>query len=417
MNKDGSGLRSLHTFTALSGTANTNLDGANPVCRLAVSGNTLYGTTKHGGKWGKGTVFKVGLDASWFTVLHHFTGGKSEGAYPQGGLVISGDTLYGTTFSGGNYSGGTVYALNFDGTGFTNLYHFAGMSAFGGDPRGGTNPTGSLLLFENSLYGTTTYGGVDADGNLTGNGTVFGLIDRISFTVLHTFTVTSGAPYYTNSDGVNPNGGLVASGDTLYGTTFQGGTGNSGTVFAMGAGGAGFKTLHNFSPPVNGTNSDGARPLAGLIVSGNTLYGTTCFAGTIGDFGTVFCMNSDGSDFQTLHSFAGLPTDAQLPFAGVVLSGNALYGTTYTGGTFGAGTIYRIIFQPQLTSSIAGGNIVLTWPTAVAGLDYSGFTMQSTADFASRLWTTNFPPAAPIDGRYTLRVPITGDQQFFRLSQ
>ena len=49
-----------------------------------------------------------------------------------------------------------------------------------------------------------------------------------------------------------------------------------------------FTTLHSF------TGSDGANPEAGLIISGNMLYGTAAFGGTYGN-GTVFKVSMDGS--------------------------------------------------------------------------------------------------------------------------
>ena len=50
------------------------------------------------------------------------------------------------------------------------------------------------------------------------------------------------------------------------------------------------------------TNSDGANPYAGLILSGNTLYGTASDGGSSGN-GTVFAVNTDGTGFTNLHSF------------------------------------------------------------------------------------------------------------------
>jgi hypothetical protein len=38
-------------------------------------------------------------------------------------LVLSGNVLYGTA-AAGSYGGGTIFAINTDGTGFTNLYSF-----------------------------------------------------------------------------------------------------------------------------------------------------------------------------------------------------------------------------------------------------------------------------------------------------
>src|SRR5438445_12823107 len=60
-----------------------------------------------------------------------------------------------------------------------------------------------------------------------------------------------------------------------------------------------FTTLHNFTALNSSTNSDGARPRAGLISSGNTLYGTARTGGSSGG-GTVFAVNTDGTGFTTL---------------------------------------------------------------------------------------------------------------------
>src|SRR6266446_1372749 len=71
--------------------------------------------------------------AQTFTTLYSFTATSypgyfdstnSDGAYPQAGLTLSGNTLYGTALRGGSSGGGTVFAVNTDGTGFTNLHSF-----------------------------------------------------------------------------------------------------------------------------------------------------------------------------------------------------------------------------------------------------------------------------------------------------
>ena len=61
----------------------------------------------------------------------------------------------------------------------------------------------------------------------------------------------------------------------IYGTTYTGGTGANGTIFAVRTNGAGFINLHSFAPldPANHANSDGYD--ATLVLSGTTLYGTT----------------------------------------------------------------------------------------------------------------------------------------------
>lgn len=82
------------------------------------------------------------------------------------------------------------------------------------------------------------------------------------------------------------------SGNTLYGTTAAGGSGGSGTVFQLNTNGTGLTVLYSFTPVSSGsvsTNSDGASPYSGLVASGNSLYGTTTTGGT-GGSGTVFAL-------------------------------------------------------------------------------------------------------------------------------
>src|SRR2546426_4603779 len=101
-----------------------------------------------------------------------------------------------------------------------------------------------------------------------------------TFTTLHSFTATD-PDTYANGDGAHPLAGLItnSSGNTLYGTASDGGSSGRGSVFAVNTDGTGFTNLHSFAAAAdngNGyiTNSDGAYPRAGLTLSGNTLYGT-----------------------------------------------------------------------------------------------------------------------------------------------
>src|SRR4051812_42684336 len=67
--------------------------------------------------------------AQTFSVPYTFsavseTGTNADGSRPKGGLSRSGDVLYGTTVLGGAFAQGTVFKVNADGTGFTNLHSF-----------------------------------------------------------------------------------------------------------------------------------------------------------------------------------------------------------------------------------------------------------------------------------------------------
>ena len=344
---DGTGFTTLHSFTATSGSAGgcgANSDGALPIGGLILSGNTLCGTANVGGSSGYGTVFAIDTNGTGFTTLHSFTatsgsagpygyGTNSDGAYPNAGLMLSGNTLYGTATSGGSLGWGAVFAVSTDGTGFTNLHSFTATS--GSKGRYGTNsegayPIGGLILSGNTLYGTANVGGN------SGYGTVFAVnTDGTGLANLHTFTATSGSKggYGTNNDGAYPRGGLIQSGNNLYGTADSGGISGYGTVFAINTDGTGFTNLHSF------ICSDGAYPDATLLLAGNTLYGATVNGGISG-YGTIFAVSTDGTGFTNLHHFTY--SDGAYPYAGLVLSGNTLYGTAFDGGGSGRGTLFAV---------------------------------------------------------------------------
>ncbi len=398
LNTDGTGFTNLHSFTGGS-------DGVGPSGSLILAGKTLYGTAQAGGSSGRGTVFALNTDGTGFTNLHSFTG-ASDGIGPSGGLILAGNTLYGTAQGGGSSGAGTVFALNTNGAGFTTFYSFTG----GSD---GRTPFAGLILSNNTLFGTAYYGG------RSGNGTVFALnTDGTGFTNLHSFTATSGYPYYTNSDGANPFAGLILSGDTLYGTASAGGSSGNGTVFALNTNGTGFTTLYSFtalagSPSIN---SDGAGPSAGLVLSGNTVYGTAQAGGSLGG-GTVFEVNGNGTGFRTLHTFTALNnstnSDGANPSAGLMLSGNNVYGTAYGGGSAGNGTVFSLFIPPQLTIIPSRANVILTWPT-----NATGFTLQSTTNLVSpAIWTIVSPGPVVLNRQNTVTNPILGTQHFYRLSQ
>ena len=404
VNTNGTGFTTLHGFTNGS-------DGAYPYGGLILSGTTLYGTATWGGSSGEGTVFKIKTDGTGFTTLHSFTAipgplyTNSDGAQPYAELILSGNTLYGTTEFGGSSGEGTVFKVNTNGTSFTNLHSFTALSGIFQSNSDGAEPQTGLILSGNTLYGTAVVGGT------SGNGTVFKLnTDGTGFTTLYGFS-DSGV-----SDGVNPYATLILSGNTLYGTAAYGGSSGYGTVFAINTNGTGFTNLHSFT-----SGSDGVHPYAGLILSGNTLYGTASAGGSSGN-GTVFAVNTDGTGFTNLHSFTALDTatfttnsDGADPFVGLILSGNILYGTAAGGGSSGKGTVFSFSLPPppQLTIIRYGTNVVLSWPTNAAG-----FTLQSTTNLVSPLvWITNSPAPTVVNGQNTVTNPISGTKKFYRLSQ
>ena len=196
----------------------------------------------------------------------------------------------------------------------------------------GSNPLAGLVLDGNgNLYGTTYHGGANAKG------TVFEVSGSGSETVLYSFCAQSGC-----KDGYHPEAGLILDANgNLYGTTYDGGAHAAGTVFEVS--GSGTETvLYSFC--VKRHCSDGYYPHAGLVRDNNgNLYGTTQFNGAYGG-GTVFELSASGTE-TVLYSFCAQPscTDGSGPRAGLVLDTNGnLYGTTYGGGAYGGGTVFKV---------------------------------------------------------------------------
>ncbi len=180
------------------------------------------------------------------------------------------------------------------------------------------------------ISGSTLYG-MTYEGGAGNFGTIFKVNkDGTGFALLHSFA--RGA-----ADGAYPYASLIRNGSTLYGMTYAGGTADCGTIFRISKDGTGFALLHSFA----GGTSDGAYPLGSLIASGSVLYGMTYSGGTSG-MGTIFKVNKNGTGYTLLYSFAGATSDGANPYGSLIISGSTLYGMTYAGGTADCGTIFRI---------------------------------------------------------------------------
>jgi len=232
------------------------------------------------------------------------------------------------------------------------------------------------------LYGTTFWGGTS---NL---GTVFKMnTDGTGYTVLK---------HFIWQDGMYPLAGLTSSDSVLYGTTPSGGSPEGGTVLRLNTDGTGYSVLMSFPEC-----ADARGPPGGLTLSGNMLYGTTSSGGS-SNLGTVFMLNTDGTGYAVLKSFAGASEGAK-PVGGLALSGNVLYGTTEAGGIFDSGTLFKLELSlpVSLTAQPLGDAIILTWSNPA-------FALQAAPSVAGTY--TNISGAT---SPYTN--VISGTQKFFRL--
>src|SRR5439155_21304634 len=205
---NGSDYAVLHNFNF------TNGDGFFPESRLLSADGALYGTTLANGTSGGGVLFKLNLDGSGYTILRPLDRNAGDGIYPRAGLLGGSDgALYGTTYRGGSNDGGTVFKINKDGSGDTNLVSFTSTG------RGSYSTAGLIEAADGALYGTTA-------GGSNSLGTIFKLNkDGSGYELLHIFGFDDG--YYVLA------GLLEASDGALYGTTSWGGSRAAGTVFKL----------------------------------------------------------------------------------------------------------------------------------------------------------------------------------------
>jgi len=155
---------------------------------------------------------------------------------------------------------------------------------------------------------------------------------------------------FDNTDGAYPFAGLFQASDgNFYGTTYNGGANNEGTVFKITPSGT-LVWVYSFCSQLNCT--DGALPVGGLIqYSDGNLYGTAGYGGA-NNRGTVFKITLSGT-LTTLYSFCNLGAcaDGSQPYAGLLLGkdGN-FYGTTLFGGKNSYGEIFVITHSGSLTT-------------------------------------------------------------------
>ena len=194
---DGTGYVKLLDFAGIS-------NGSKPYGSLAYDGVFLYGMTENGGTNNKGVIFKIKQDGTGYVKLFDFAG--ANGSYPWGSLTYDGNFLYGMTTTGGTSTNctngcGTIFKIKTDGTDYTKLFNFEGISD-------GKNPYGSLTSDGNFFYGMTSFY-VSTIFKIKQDGTGYSKLFDISHSL----------------------GSLIYESGFLYGMTMSGGTNAMGSVF------------------------------------------------------------------------------------------------------------------------------------------------------------------------------------------
>jgi uncharacterized repeat protein (TIGR03803 family) len=300
----------------------------------------LYSTIQSNGTYNSGSVYRM-TTAGGYSPVYSFCaeGGHClvTGYDPWGGVTLGIDgNLYGTTYSGGACNGGvgTIFKVTPAGA-WTKLWDFTTTVACDGH---------SGLLDEGAPY----YAPFQAT-----NGLFYGVDQGVyagTYGVFYKMT-TKGAvtPYpfnYTN--GADPNLPTQGSDGNFYGTAQAGGdpTCRCGTVYKATAGGK-ITALHTFK----GYPTDGYRPI-GVLVQGSDgdFWGTT-YEGGANNEGTIFKISAAGV-YTLIYSFQYAQPDllGELPVAGLTLGSDGnLYGVTELGGAHGYGTIFQVTNAGDVT--------------------------------------------------------------------
>jgi uncharacterized repeat protein (TIGR03803 family) len=252
-------------------------------------------------------------------VLHSFPASSSDGASPQGSLLlVTGSTsnfLYGMTTQGGLYSSGTIFSYNLGSSAYTKLYDFSSTTGY--------FPSGDLIIVGNILYGMTEYGGAHSSGVI------------FSYD-LNTNTYTDLFDFNGGTDGLYPTGSLTyaaTAGGTLYGMTSGGGANGYGALISYNLPTA--SEIVVVSCALGGPNGAGS-PHGSLAMAGNELFGMTWEGGSLYD-GNVFSCNPAAVTpaFNNLDMFAN--SNGENPYGNVTLSSGVMYGMASSGGILGGG--------------------------------------------------------------------------------
>jgi uncharacterized repeat protein (TIGR03803 family) len=329
----------LTTLVSFNGT-----NGAGPFGSLITDANgDLFGTTRSGGTNNVGTVFEIVKTAAGYssTPITLVTFDGSNGANPFDSLIADANgNLFGTTYLGGANNAGTVFEIVKSAAGYSGTP----ITLVNFDGTNGLKPQGSLIADANGNLFGTTYGEPGVFPNPT-YGTVFEIVKTGGGYSSTPTTLVN----FDFSNGASPAGSLITDANgNLFGTTTLGGHG-AGSVFEIVKTGAGYSS--NPTTLVSFNVTDGASPQGSLLADANgNLFGTTYAGGTY-NAGTVFEIVKTAAGYSstpiTLVNFDTI--NGSFPTGSLIADANGnLFGTTYVGNQFDmthaeAGTVFEIV--------------------------------------------------------------------------
>jgi len=274
--------------------------GANPQGGLTEFNGKLYGMTQSGGSGQTGVIFSFDPSSNTYTKLYDLDY-YNNGAYPYSNFIVFNNLLFGMTNEGGFELGGTLFSFNPATKAFNKLYEFGNTNI-----NDGIYPIGNLVVYDSTLYGVTPRGGANSAGILFSYNPF-----KNAYSILHNFTLA-------NTDGNSPSGSLLLYGKKLFGAG-GGGTYQDGVIFSYDIDSNTYKNEFSF----NNKNADGNSP-NDIIMYDSIFYGTTWSGGTYNS-GVLYSYNPQDHFYKKFYDFDGVKQSTPTSYVCVVKT------TTVTG--------------------------------------------------------------------------------------
>jgi uncharacterized repeat protein (TIGR03803 family) len=281
------------------------LNGNSPLIGMFIGQDSRIYATQYQGNIGAGAgsqggVFAIRTNGSGYAPIHQFVD-FFDAQYPYQLAMTSTGTLIGATAGGGAYNNGVVFSVQPDGSQYAVIRDRP-------ESAGDFFPySGFSLNQDGNIYWWSETDGKNGDGD----------IEKIDLagndTVIYSFA---------NSTGANPSCIVSAKDGYLYGLTWNGGSNDTGVLFRVSRDGSHFTVLHSF-----GSGTDGQYP-AYLVQGGDgSLYGT-CWDGGDSQVGTIFKYQIATGTYKQIRAMPDDNMTGGTPYSVILASDGKLYGIT-----------------------------------------------------------------------------------------
>lgn len=306
--------------------------GTGPQNSLRLNNNKMYGTTLQGGSNNLGVVFQWDPSTNAYTDLLDLTGtGAGNGSNFYGNVTVYNNKLYCMSVQGAVSNYGALYAIDPslpNGSNTTIIKIFDGTSGGGGN-------NNEMIVYNNKLFGCTSAGGVNSAG-------VLFQVDP------STNTYTKLVDFNYANTGSVPLGRLVPNGGKFLGVCNSGGVNNTGTIFEWDPASPGTVLkkydfgANNFDNPI--------QPGIAMFLYNSKFYGTTYNGGFV-DQGTLFEYDATANILSKKLNF-NAAENGRIPYGRPTLLNGKIYGTSYTGPQEIYGTAYGTIWEFDPSASV-----------------------------------------------------------------